>query len=207
MKYVPNIVSMGQSVVKERILKDFEKLGYNILMASEFGVPPNRKRAFFVGTKGNRKFVFPTFKYKELISTKEAILDLPEKSLPDGINYSLNPKSKYHEEIRNGSKGIFNHEISKHSEQTVEIISMIPDRGNYKNLPLELQKARNVNIAWTRLNSEKPSFTIDTGHRHHFHYKFNRIPTVRESARIQSFPDIFIFLGIKTTQILWVKNP
>ena len=69
------------------------------------------------------------------------------------------------------------------------------DGGNYKNLPLSLQKTRNVNIAWTRLNSKKPSFTIDTGHRHHFHYKYNRIPTVRESARIQSFPDNFVFLN------------
>ena len=91
-------------------------------------------------------------------------------------------------------------EITNHSEQTIEIISIVPDGGNYKNLPLALQQTRNVHIAWTRLNSNKPSFTIDTGHRHHFHYKFNRIPTVRESARIQSFPDSFIFLGSKTSQ-------
>ncbi len=210
MENVPNIVSMGQGVVKDNILKDFEKLGYNVvyevLMASEFGVPQNRKRAFFIGIKGNMEFVFPISKYKELISAKESISDLPEESLPDGINYSLNAKSKYQEEIRKGSKGIFNHEITNLSEQTVEIISMVPDGGNYKNLPLELQKTRNVNIAWTRLNSNKPSFTIDTEHRHHFHYKFNRIPTVRESARIQSFPDSFIFLGSKTSQYKQVGN-
>lgn len=83
---------------------------------------------------------------------------------------------------------------------------MVPDGGNYKNLPLELQQIRKVHIAWTRLNSQKPSFTIDTGHRHHFHYKWNRIPTVRESARIQSFPDDFIFLGTKTSQYKQVGN-
>ena len=90
--------------------------------------------------------------------------------------------------------------------ETIEIISMVPDGGNYKNLPEHLHKTRNVNIAWTRLNSKKPSFTIDTGHRHHFHYKFNRVPTVRESARIQSFPDTFIFLGSKTSQYKQVGN-
>ena len=83
---------------------------------------------------------------------------------------------------------------------------MVPDGGNYKNLPEHLHKTRNVNIAWTRLNSQKPSFTIDTGHRHHFHYKYNRVPTVRESARIQSFPDTFIFLGSKTSQYKQVGN-
>jgi DNA (cytosine-5)-methyltransferase 1 len=210
MENVPNIVSMGQGVVKDSIIKDFEKLGYKVvykvLMASEYGVPQNRKRAFFVGTKKNEEFVFPSPNYKELVSAKDAISDLPEKSINDGAKYSIIPKSEYQEQIRKGSNGIFNHEITNHSEQTIEIISMVPDGGNYKNLPLGLQKTRNVNIAWTRLNSKKPSFTIDTGHRHHFHYKYNRIPTVRESARIQSFPDSFIFLGSKTSQYKQVGN-
>ena len=73
-------------------------------------------------------------------------------------------------------------------------------------MTIELQDTRKVNIAWTRLNSQKPSFTIDTGHRHHFHYRFNRVPTVRESARIQSFPDNFIFLKSKTSQYKQVGN-
>lgn len=210
MENVPNIVSMGQGVVKDNIIKDFEKLGYTVvykvLMASEFGVPQNRKRAFFIGTKGKEGFSFPKTNTPKLIASKDAISDLPEKSLPDGKDYSVKPKSEYQEFIRKGSKGIYNHEITNHSEQTIEIISIVPDGGNYKNLPLELQQTRNVHIAWTRLNSNKPSFTIDTGHRHHFHYKYNRIPTVRESARIQSFPDSFIFLGSKTSQYKQVGN-
>ena len=72
---------------------------------------------------------------------------------------------------------------------------MVPDGGNYKNLPKKLQGTRKVNIAWTRLNSTKPSYTIDTGHNHLFHYKYYRVPTARESARLQSFPDDFIFMG------------
>jgi DNA (cytosine-5)-methyltransferase 1 len=56
------------------------------------------------------------------------------------------------------------------------------------------------------LNSQKPSITIDCGHFHHFHYKYNRVPTVRESARIQSFPDDFIFYGSLVSQLKQVGN-
>ena len=51
-----------------------------------------------------------------------------------------------------------------------------------------------------------PAVTIDTGHRHHFHYKANRVPTVRESARIQSFPDKFEFKCSRTSQFKQVGN-
>jgi DNA (cytosine-5)-methyltransferase 1 len=197
MENVPNIVSMGKGIVRESILNDFQSLGYKVvykvLMASDFGVPQNRKRAFFIGLQGDNKFDFPEPNRQKLISSKDAISDLPEKSLPDGVEYSISPNSEYQKLIRSGSKGIYNHQITNHSEKTVEIISIVPDGGNYKNLPLKLQRTRNVHIAWTRLNSKKPSFTIDTGHRHHFHYEYDRIPTVRESARIQSFPDNFNF--------------
>ena len=83
---------------------------------------------------------------------------------------------------------------------------MVPDGGNYKDLPDEFKETRKVNIAWTRFNSKKPSNTIDTGHRHHFHYKWDRVPTVRESARLQSFSDDFIFTGSKTSQYRQVGN-
>lgn len=61
-------------------------------------------------------------------------------------------------------------------------------------------------MAWTRYASNKPSRTIDTGHRNNFHYKWNRCPTVRESARLQSFPDDFVFTGNKTQQNKQVGN-
>lgn len=210
MENVPNIISMGGGVVKNTIIKDFEAIGYNvvykILLASDYGVPQNRRRAFFIGTKGETEFVFPNPTVQNHIASHEAISDLPENSLKDGTKYPITPKSEYQRSVRMDSKGIFNHEITNHKEQTVEIIAMVPDGGNYKNLPKELHKTRKVNIAWTRLNSQKPSFTIDTGHRHHFHYKFNRVPTVRESARIQSFPDKFIFQCSKTSQYKQVGN-
>ena len=86
------------------------------------------------------------------------------------------------------------------------MIALVPDGGNYKDLPEGVGTSRNFHVAWTRYNSKKPSNTIDTGHRNHFHYKWNRVPTVRENARLQSFPDDFIFYGTRTQQNRQVGN-
>ena len=142
----------------------------------------------------------------KIISSYDAISDLPENSIENGKPYPRQSQSDYQEKLRMNSKGVYNHEITNHKERTIDIISLVPDGGNYKDLPKELHDTRKVNIAWTRLNSKKPSFTIDTGHRHHFHYKYNRVPTVRESARIQSFADDYIFSGSKTSQYKQVGN-
>lgn len=210
MENVPNMMSMGKGVIKEQITQDFENLGYfvhsKVLIASDFGVPQNRRRAFFVGFKKECDFEFPSPLKMPKVTAFEAISDLPDYSLNDGENYPLATSSNYQKLMRENSKGLFNHQVTQHNEKTVKIISLVPDGGNYKDLPDEFKNTRNVNIAWTRLNSQKPSFTIDTGHRHHFHYQFNRVPTVRESARIQSFPDNFIFLGTKTSQYRQVGN-
>lgn len=210
MENVPNIVSMGKGVVKDSIINDFEKLGYTVvykvLLASDYGVPQNRKRAFFIGTKNNKEFIFPISTIKKHITSKEAISDLPKDTLEDGSQYPIKPQNEFQKMMRKNSKGVFNHQITIHNDKTIEIISMVPDGGNYKDLPEELHQTRKVNIAWTRLNSQKPSFTIDTGHNHHFHYEFDRVPTARESARLQSFPDDYIFKGGKTSQLKQIGN-
>lgn len=210
LENVPTIISVGNGIVRESIIKDFEKLGYmvvyKVLLSSDYGVPQNRRRAIFVGLKNGKEFKFPPPTTKTYCTTYNAISDLPDISVKDGSQYTSSSKSEYQRQMRHNSVGIYNHETTDHSEQTKRIISLVPDGGNYKDLPLHLQDTRKVHIAWTRLNSKKPSFTIDTGHRHHFHYKFNRVPTVRECARIQSFPDEFIFLGSKTHQYKQVGN-
>ena len=209
MENVPNILTIGSGVVKTSIIKDFSEVGYHVeakvLTASDYGVPQNRRRAIFVGLRtGVFDFAIPTIHHK--ITTEEALSDLPEYSLSEGGCYPSFPLSEYQGEMRQKSDGVYNHEVTLHSEKTVNIISMVPDGGNYKDLPAELQTTRKVHIAWTRLRSDKPSFTIDTGHRHHFHYQWNRVPTVRECARLQSFPDHFVFLGSKTSQYKHVGN-
>lgn len=210
MENVPNILSIGNGMVKDSIIKDFESLGYKVgvqvITASDYGVPQNRRRAVFVGLANDRDFVFPEPYKIEKVTSFDALSDLTEGSLADGSPYPSEPTCVFQRYARKDSNGVYNHDITIHNEKTKEIIAMVPDGGNYKDLPIELQQTRKVHIAWTRLCSTKPSITIDTGHRHHFHYKWDRIPTVRESARIQSFPDSFIFQCSKTSQYKQVGN-
>jgi len=211
---VPTIRTMGGGKVAAAITQDLENLGYCVevktVNASDYGVPQNRKRTFFVAKKGSDPVHFPEALTPEVkLTTFDAIGDLPLvedyfQDLP--IPYQKNAINDYQKLMRRNSKQLFNHWSVAHTEKTKSIISLVPDGGNYKDLPKNLQNTRRVNIAWTRMASYLPSFTIDAGHNHHFHYKANRVPTVRECARIQSFPDSFIFLGNKTSQYRQVGN-
>ena len=210
LENVPNILSLGDGVIRDAIVKDFSDLGYTVsykvLLAADYGVPQNRRRAIFVGFLDGQVFEFPKPTVEKPITSKEAISDLPEESIEEGGKYPSAPQSEYQKLMRRGSLAVYNHEITIHNERTKEIIAMVPDGGNYKDLPVELQNTRKVHIAWTRLNSTRPSMTIDTGHFHHFHYKYNRVPTARESARFQSFPDTFVFCGNKTSKLKQIGN-
>ena len=168
-------------------------------------MPQTRRRSVFEGLKKGC-FSFPASTITTPITTEEALSDLPDNSVADGAVYPLPAQSAYQQMMRKGVETLHNHQATIHTEQTTRIIAMVPDGGNYKDLPEELQQTRKVNIAWTRLNSKKPSITIDTGHNHHFHYSYNRVPTARESARLQSFPDSFVFTHGKTSQLKQIGN-
>jgi len=205
---VRGLVSANKGAFVKDIIERFGSIGYNvsykILNASDYGVPQNRQRVFFVGLLEG-EFEFPEkFEYK--VSSKEAIMDLIQSNEEANQKYSTPSKNEYQKLMRNGKKTVKNHEVTIHNEQTTNVISMVPNGGNIKSLPPEYWNIRKYNKAFQRMNSELPSNTIDTGHRNYFHYEANRIPTARESARIQSFPDSFEFLGTKGSQYKQVGN-
>jgi hypothetical protein len=191
----------------------FSKIGYNVnfkvLRASDYGVPQKRDRVFFVGLNrdyfGEDFFEFPV-KEEKIVTSYEALSDLPGEHSLNNEEYLKQPDNAYQELLRINSEKVHNHEFTKHTAQTIEVISKIKDGGNIKDLPSSYYSIRNYNVAFKRINSKGPSNTIDCGHRNYFHYSDNRIPTVRESARLQSFPDNYVFLGSKTSQYTQVGN-
>ena len=217
LENVPGLIQVNDGIGAKRIVSDFAEIGYEmkpkLLFAPEFGIPQIRRRVFFVGLrkgeKGSFKFPAPKLQKKDFITCEDAIGDLPAL---DGIigdeiqDYPTPPQTEFQRLMRRGSKKIHNHEGTIHEPKTVKWISMVPEGKNYKALPPEISKRFKYHEALTRYHSKKPSLTINTGHRSHFHYKWNRIPTVRESARLQTFPDDFVFLGTKGQQYRQVGN-
>lgn len=120
--------------------------------------------------------------------------------------YMTEPTSEYQRSMRKNMSVVYNHIGSVPIEKTRTMIAMVPEGKNYLALPEEYRGMYKYHEALTRYHSKKPSLTINTGHRSHFHYKWNRIPTVRESARLQSFPDDFIFYGNQSDQFKQVGN-
>ncbi len=208
---VPGLVGLFNGQIKDSIIEKFTDMGYEIqyriLCASDYGVPQSRRRVVFVGSRIG-SFEYPSTDH-ETVTCKMALSDLPpliEELGEEEMAYETLPTNSYQALMRERSMVVRNHVAASHSDHVKEIIALVPDGGNYKDLPEEFAHTRNFHVAWTRFASDKPAPTIDTGHRHHFHYKYNRVPTVRECARLQSFPDDFIFLGNKTQQFRQVGN-
>lgn len=214
---VAGMATLYGGVVKNEILKRFDNLGYNVnykvVCAADYGVPQIRKRLIFVGIRKDLgksyDFPKPILTPEQYVTCMDALSDLPSLEHEIGseeTSYIQEPITSYQQKLRQNSKRLYNHVRSIHSQHVIDVISQVPDGGNYKDLPTGVGNTRRFHVAWTRYNSKKPSNTIDTGHRNHFHYKYNRIPTVRENARLQSFPDDFQFLGTRTQQYKQVGN-
>ena len=200
---------------KSEVVRLFEELGYDvhvkILDSANYFVPQHRLRLFFVATKRNVAFEWPDQVTTEgnYVTCSNALSDLPSMQndyLSDVTDYLGPADTPYQQLMRASSQKVYNHQATRHKDFVVETIRLVPEGGNHKDLPPGVGESRKFNEAWTRYHSQKPSRTIDTGHRNHFHYKYDRVPTIRENARLQSFPDDFIFKGSKTQQNRQVGN-
>ena len=213
---VTGMKTLYNGQIKDEILRRFTNLGYNvkckILCAADFGVPQIRKRLIFVGLRkeyGEFTFPDPVLDSDHYVTCAEAISDLPSRENELGEeedSYLVEPLTEYQRKMRGNCYVLHNHIATNHTQLVKETISLVPEGGNYKDLPAGVGESRNFHEAWTRYYSNRPSRTIDTGHRNHFHYKYNRVPTIRENARLQSFPDDFVFIGTKTQQNRQVGN-
>lgn len=213
---VPGMATMYDGQVKDEVLRRFKDMGYNIdckiLCAADYGVPQMRKRLIFMGIRadiGEPKFPEPIFDVEHYVTCREALDDLPSRVNELGTEedvYASEPRTDYQRKMRGTCTVLHNHVATAHKQFVIDTIAQVPEGGNWRDLPEGVGESRKFNEAWTRYDGNKPSKTIDTGHRNHFHYQYNRVPTIRENARLQSFPDDFVFTGTKTQQNRQVGN-
>lgn len=154
-------------------------------------------------------------------TVKEAIGDLPplvsgEKGEPIKEYYS-EPTCDYQRYVRRGSSGVYNHEAPKLSKINLERLKYIKPGGNWTDIPDDLlpkgmQRANKGDHTkrYGRVTEDGLASTILTKCDPHwgafFHYSQDRSFTVREAARIQSFPDHYIFTGSMAEQYAQVGN-
>lgn len=213
---VPGMANLYNGAVKNEIVKRFTLMGYNvsykIVCAADYGVPQIRKRLIFVGLCDSKKsydFPNPYLSPENYLTCEDAISDLPPLTETLGAevsSYEIQPLNDFQKSMRGSCTVLHNHTSINHKQFVKDVIALVPDGGNYKDLPPGIGESRVFHMAWTRLHSKKPARTVDTGHRNLFHYKWNRCPTIRESARIQTFPDDFVFLGNRGQQNKQVGN-
>ncbi len=210
--------------VVDVLRSEFKAIGYpdveiKVLDASNFGVPQKRQRVIFLGTR----YDVPTklFHPKPLDSNsfttaKQAIQDLA--NIPIGAKKTRYDKTKptqYQISSRFGrtpssngepiqAQSLYNHETSRHSELVVERFSCLKQGENIKKMLSRIDEYNRQRLQTKKQNcrriiEDEPSPTIMTLPDDLVHYKKDRILTVREMARLQSFDDSFEFLGKRTT--------
>jgi len=144
----------------------------------------------------------------------DALSDLPIIEAGENGNeksYISSPKNDFQEYLRSNSNNVKNHVSTPHSQDAISRMSMIKQGQNFRDLPSQLQTKSVHSGAWGRLETRGYSPTIttrfDTPSVGRVIHPFqNRTITVREAARLQSFPDNFIFYGTRTSQGKQVGN-
>lgn len=214
---VRGIVTRNNGYAKKRIEEIFTERGYSItnriLDASDYGVPQKRLRNFFVALK---KGVFDFEAIKKItkkVTVRDAIGELYEfEGDPSDKKIIITPpQNDYTKYLRRSDNIIVNDEIRYPAEKVQERIAYVPQGGNWQDVPKILwptQRNNRHSSAYKRLDENQVSVTIDTGNNHsnYFHPLYNRLPTVREAARLQSFPDAFEFLGNRSEQYRQIGN-
>ncbi|MBB4757511.1 hypothetical protein XarjCFBP7653_10950 [Xanthomonas arboricola] len=181
---------------RDYILNRFKEIGYkmnfSVLNAAEYGVPQHRRRAFFVGFSDPRieySFPAPTHGTDPML--------LPFATVGEAISDLMNRED------------VANHDVLRHSEKVVARYRWIPEGGmlpSPEELPAEIRRS-NFGSTYKRLHRNSPSLTIVPGNNAlPVHPILDRSLTPREAARIQTFPDEYIFSGDRRRQCILVGN-
>ena len=220
----------GRAIIE--IYESLEKLGYNIehniLKAEDYGVPQERRRIIFLGVQDNCKPQWPVpthnkdgnKKKKKFNTVWDAISDLPMLGINEGFEegeYIFTPSSNLQKDLRKKSKCIFNHYAPRLTPINIQRMQFIPQGGSWRDIPHDLlpdgmkrAKRSDHTKRYGRLSQDGLSSTILTRCDPHWgayiHPTQNRTLTVREAARLQTFPDRIRFFGARVEQYRQVGN-
>lgn len=236
MENVFGLLSMQNGKVKDEIIEAFTAAGYivaqpRVLTAADFGVPQIRKRVFFLGirndlaqmplqypvsTHANRAVCNRQNGFAPYITVGDALSDLPEAVVEstgidagEPVNYCSRPRNSYQQTIRGTENEVYNHHTKRLLDTRMERITRLTEGATKITLPQEFQAGGHEN-KYRRLSSNEPSPTL-TAHMSKdlsdfIHPRYNRPITVREAARIQSFPDSYVFVGSEFQQLKQIGN-
>lgn len=209
LENVWGITNINEGITQIIIEDCFKSLGYkvksNVLWASDYGVPQSRNRFFMVGNRIGVDFEFPE-KHKKQITVEEAIGDLPlleNGDMIDSAPYRLpvTKVSQYARLMRKGSRKSTQNYVSRNNDLVIERYKHIKQGQNWRAIPDYLMKnyadkGRCHSGIYKRLVANKPSVVISNYRKSMLiHPHQDRGISVREAARLQSFPDTFIFEG------------
>lgn len=204
---VQGIVNTGSGVFVDQIQSAFEKLGYTVssrkLNASDFGVPQDRTRFFLVGSRNGCRFEFPRPHFGS-VSVDDAIRDLPK--LDNGhrtcwMPYGRKRPTAYGRKMRSGLAGCCNNLVTLNSPLVIERYQHVSQGENWESIPEDMMsnyadRSRCHTGIYHRLIATQPSVVIGNFRKNMLiHPQQQRGLSVREAARLQSFPDDYRFIG------------
>ncbi|UCH92713.1 MAG: DNA cytosine methyltransferase [Candidatus Aminicenantes bacterium] len=205
---VKGLIDTKKGFFLKRIKDDLSDCGYTIsqwvLNSADFGVPQKRNRLFIIGSLHGKTLEKPKPTVTKYITVKEAISDLP--NLKNGASENIKPykceaKSQYARQMRGSRSRCANHLVTKNAPIVIERYKYIPQGRNWENIPDELMKNyKNKNNCHTkiyyRLKEDEPSVVLGNYRKNMLiHPTQDRGLSVREAARLQSFPDSYDFFG------------